>query len=246
VAVERGAEGARRAVTNAFGVETNTFGVIGMPLTAVYTNSKMAIEGSTASAIFAADQRCESRPQAGRRSYGLGLRGNSLERVGYRIDTEGGVGCRPSHPLPEAAVTSHFRTAMASLYASDGITPPRKPRVLLADDYLPLLIGLERLLRHECDIVGRATTVAEVLEAARNHRPDIVMLDLSLPDTNGIDACRRLRAAQPEVKIIVVTAMDDDRIRAAALEAGAADFVPKRMIDTRLLPAIREVWSQVG
>jgi len=119
-----------------------------------------------------------------------------------------------------------------------------KPRVLLADDYVPLLRALTRLLEDDCHLVGHATTVAELFELVDICQPDVVVLDISLPDNNGIEACRQLRLLQPGVKVVMLTAMDDERIREAALRAGACDFVPKGSVDEFLEPAIRAAVSQ--
>ena len=121
---------------------------------------------------------------------------------------------------------------------------PAKPRVLLADDYVPLLKALTRLLEHDCHLVGHATTVAELFELVEICQPDVVVLDISLPDRNGIEACRQLRLVQPDVKIVMLTAMDDERIREAALQAGASDFVIKALVDEYLEPAIRSAVSE--
>ena len=121
---------------------------------------------------------------------------------------------------------------------------PAKPRVLLVDDYVPLLKALTRLLEHDCHLVGHATTVAELFELVEICQPDVVVLDISLPDRNGIEACRQLRLVQPDVKVVMLTAMDDERIREAALQAGASDFVVKASVDEYLEPAIRSAVSQ--
>jgi DNA-binding NarL/FixJ family response regulator len=121
---------------------------------------------------------------------------------------------------------------------------PPKPRVLLADDYVPLLRALTRLLEHDCHLVGHATTAAEMFNLVDLCQPDVVVLDISLPDRNGIEACRQLHLTRPAVKIVMLTAMDDDRIRDAALQAGASHFVPKGLVDEYLEPAIRSAVSE--
>ena len=123
----------------------------------------------------------------------------------------------------------------------DGRTGAR-PRVLLADDYLPLLTAMERLLQEDSDVVSQVSTVAELLQEARAHRPDVVVMDLSLAAGSGIDVCRRLRVDHPEVRIVVISASDDDDIRAAVLNAGASAFVSKALMAERLIPAIRDGW----
>src|SRR5687767_13162814 len=121
---------------------------------------------------------------------------------------------------------------------------PAKPRVFLVDDHVPLLKALTRLLEHDCHLVGHATTVAELFELVGICQPDVVVLDISLPDRNGIEACRQLRLVQPAVKIVMLTAMDDEYIREAALQAGASDFVTKASVDKHLEAAIRSAVSE--
>ena len=121
---------------------------------------------------------------------------------------------------------------------------PAKPRVLLADDYVPLLKALTRLLERDCHLVGHATTVAELFELVEICQPDVVVLDISLPDRNGIEACRQLRLVQPAVKIVMLTAMDDERIREAALQAGASDFVTKALVHECLEAAIHSAVAE--
>jgi two-component system response regulator DesR len=102
---------------------------------------------------------------------------------------------------------------------------------------------LQRLLEPTCEIVGRVTDGAALLDAALVHRPDLVIVDLRLPKVNGIDACRRLRLAQPTLKILVLSAEDDPHIRARVVAAGGVDFVPKRAVTESLLPAIQRAIS---
>ena len=122
--------------------------------------------------------------------------------------------------------------------------PETRPRVLLADDCESLLTALERLLKSDCEIVGRATTVAELLEQTRVGRPDVIILDVLLSGSNGIDACRQLKATMPGVTIVILTAMEDADIRSAALNAGASDLISKLAPHARLLAAIRSTGSQ--
>jgi CheY-like chemotaxis protein len=79
-----------------------------------------------------------------------------------------------------------------------------KPRVLLADDHVHLRIALTRLLEPECEMVARATTVAELVAEAQTWRPDVVVVDLMLPESNGLDACRQLKTALPAIRTVMV------------------------------------------
>lgn len=116
-----------------------------------------------------------------------------------------------------------------------------KPRVLLADDYEPLITALRRLLGNDCDVIGQATTAAELFHLVKLLRPDVAIIDLHLPDADGITVCRTICKIQPAVKVVMVTALEDADIEQAALEAGASEFVPKSQLHAQLLPAIIRV-----
>ena len=118
--------------------------------------------------------------------------------------------------------------------------------MVLADDHESLLNALGRLLSLDCEVVARVATIAELMKAAQSLQPDIAIIDVTMPDANGLDACRELKQIQPGLEVIIITAMDSDGIRAAALKAGASEFVAKSEIHTRLLPAIHEIWRKTS
>src|SRR4051812_1481950 len=96
----------------------------------------------------------------------------------------------------------------------------KRPRVLIADDNAGVRTAVSRLLSPSCDIVGWAVDIATLFDAAVQLRPDVVLLDFSLPgELNGFGACRRLRRVTPEVKVVALTAHDDEEIRRGAYEA---------------------------
>src|SRR6478752_4033886 len=107
----------------------------------------------------------------------------------------------------------------------DGPLKGPRPRVLLADDHSYVLTAIERLLSWSCDVVGMVTTGEQLIAAAERLRPDVIVIDLRLPDMTGIDACRQLKAAAVPGKIILLTAADDPEIRRGAYESGASAFV---------------------
>jgi DNA-binding NarL/FixJ family response regulator len=113
-----------------------------------------------------------------------------------------------------------------------------RPRVLLADDYANMLTAIERLLSWSCDIVGKVTSGAQLLAEAHRVRPDVIVVDLYLPDMSGLDACRQLKEAALPGSVILLTAANDPGIQRSALESGAAAFVPKHRAGEELLPAI--------
>jgi DNA-binding NarL/FixJ family response regulator len=101
--------------------------------------------------------------------------------------------------------------------------------VLLVDDHELIRQGLRRAFERTGDftVVGEAGTVAEALELVETHRPDVVTLDVRLPDGSGVDAARTIRAAHPDTGIVVLTMYAGDEQLFAALEAGASAFVEK-------------------
>jgi DNA-binding NarL/FixJ family response regulator len=117
--------------------------------------------------------------------------------------------------------------------------------VLLADDYTNILTAMVRLISSSCDVVGTVTTGAQLLEAAGRLDPDVVVVDLNLPDMSGLDACRQLKAAAPHASVILLTAASDPRVREGAFESGASAFVAKYRAGDELLPAIEKAFAGV-
>ena len=118
----------------------------------------------------------------------------------------------------------------------------QKPiRLLLVDDHELVRVGLRILLEAapQVAIVGEASSVAEALAAVAERRPDVVVLDMRLPDGTGAEACRRIRAAHPQVQVLILSAFDDDIV--PAIQAGAAGYVLKNINLTELLDAIGKV-----
>jgi NarL family two-component system response regulator LiaR len=120
--------------------------------------------------------------------------------------------------------------------------------VLLADDHPVVRQGLRTFLDLQPDIavVGEAATGAEAVARAEELRPDVVLLDLVMPDGGGIEAARGIRAACPEAKVIVLTSYADDENVMPALEAGAAGFVLKDVEPQELADGLRRVHRGEG
>ena len=116
-----------------------------------------------------------------------------------------------------------------------------KPRVLLADDHTLVLEGFRKLLQDECTLVGMAEDGRTLLELAAKLEPDIILLDISMPRLNGIDAARRLKQLLPSVKLIFVTMHADPAYVNAAFKAGASAYLLKRSALDELGQAIRAV-----
>jgi DNA-binding NarL/FixJ family response regulator len=117
----------------------------------------------------------------------------------------------------------------------------RRPRVLLADDHALLLDGLKKLLEQEYDLVGTAANGRALVAAARRLQPDIVVLDISMPLLNGIDAARQVREAVPTAKLVFLTVHADSAYVEEAFRAGALGYVLKHTAARELFVALRKV-----
>lgn len=116
-----------------------------------------------------------------------------------------------------------------------------QPRIVLADDHGLMLEGLQRILEPEFEIAAAVTDGRALLEAARSLNPDVVLMDITMPLMNGIEAAGRLAKELPHVKIVVVSMHADPDYVRAALDSGASGYVLKRSAGEELRGAIREV-----
>ena len=116
-----------------------------------------------------------------------------------------------------------------------------RPRVLLADDHALLLGAFEKLLAEDCDIVGQVSDGRALVAAAEELRPDIIVLDISMPLLNGIEAARQIKQKVPRVKLVFVTMNEDTGLAADAFRAGASAYLLKQSATSELLTAIRQV-----
>lgn len=116
-------------------------------------------------------------------------------------------------------------------------------RVFLVDDHEIVRRGIAGLINAEGDleVVGESSAVAHTLGRVAATRPDVAVLDVRLPDGSGIDLCRAIRSAHPDVQCIMLTAYDDDEASYAAVMAGAAGYVLKDIRGQNLLEGIRKV-----
>jgi two-component system response regulator NreC len=114
-------------------------------------------------------------------------------------------------------------------------------RLLLVDDHEVVRSGLRMLLesQHDIQIVGEAGTAAEALEAVEELEPEVVLIDIGLPDMSGIEVTERIRKIRPEIALVALTIHEDKEYFFKMLEAGATGYVPKRAAPEELLTAIR-------
>jgi DNA-binding NarL/FixJ family response regulator len=117
----------------------------------------------------------------------------------------------------------------------------KRPRVILADDHVLLLDAFKKLLQGEFDVVGTFASGRALVEGAAALAPDVIVLDISMPEIDGLMAGQRLKQLLPKVKIVYLTANLDADIAAAAFRLGASAYVVKNSAATELLEAIRLV-----
>jgi DNA-binding NarL/FixJ family response regulator len=116
-----------------------------------------------------------------------------------------------------------------------------RPRVLLADDHTLLLGAFEKLLSGECEIVGQVGDGRALVAAAETLKPDLIVLDISMPLLNGLEAARQIKQKLRSVKLVFLTMNEDADLAAEAFRAGASAYLLKRSVASELLTAIREV-----
>ena len=104
---------------------------------------------------------------------------------------------------------------------------PRRPRVLLADDYPDIVKAVSRLLALDCEIVGSVADGSALLETAQRLQPDVIVLDVNIPNLNSVQACREITRANPDIKVIMFTVPEDPSAMQVFAEAGASAFVSK-------------------
>ncbi len=114
-------------------------------------------------------------------------------------------------------------------------------RVLIADDHAVVRLGVRMLLENEndIDIVGEAESASEAVNQAARLKPDVILMDIGLPDMSGIEATREIRRISPQTAVLALTIHEDEAYFFKMLEAGASGYVPKRAAPQELLIAIR-------
>jgi two-component system, NarL family, response regulator DevR len=114
-------------------------------------------------------------------------------------------------------------------------------RLMLVDDHEVVRQGLRALLRTQADIevVAEANSADTAIAAADEHRPDIVVMDVDLGNSSGIEATREIRGRHPEIKVLMLTVLDDQEARFSSILAGASGYVLKRVKGDELVRAIQ-------
>lgn len=118
-----------------------------------------------------------------------------------------------------------------------------KQTILLVDDHEVVRLGLRTLLSHQdqFEIIGEAGTAKEAIEQADRHLPDIVLMDIRLPGTSGIDACEEIVSKHPKIRVIMLTSYADDDMLFSAIRAGASGYVLKQIGGDDLIRSLKAV-----
>jgi two-component system, NarL family, response regulator DevR len=116
-------------------------------------------------------------------------------------------------------------------------------RILLVDDHEVVRVGLRTLIEQQpgMEVVGEAGTAAHAIFLARQLAPDVVVLDMRLPDDSGLEVCRQIKAERPETRIIILTSFPDDKTVFDAIAAGADGYVLKLIGSGDLIQALQQV-----
>ena len=124
-----------------------------------------------------------------------------------------------------------------------GAGAPKLLRLLIVDDHEIVRQGLVALLdrREGFAVIAEAGTVVEAIEQARRHRPDIVVMDIRLPDGSGIEACREIREEMPTTRIVMLTSYPDEEAALSAIVAGASGYLLKQIRARDLVAALEAV-----
>lgn len=126
------------------------------------------------------------------------------------------------------------------------MTSTSRARVLLADDHPGVVKALSRMLSFDCDVVGHVADGGEVAAVAAKLQPVVVLVDVNLPNVNGLDVCRQIVRESPRVRVIVMTAMLDAALRDSALAAGASGFFDKSAAFDQLTGVINRLWADMA
>jgi two-component system, NarL family, response regulator DevR len=128
---------------------------------------------------------------------------------------------------------------MSTARAADSI------RVMIVDDHAVVRIGLKTLLTHASGfrVVGEAGSIAEAMNIIGQAQPNVVLLDVRLPDGSGIDACRKIKQDYPDASVVMLTSYSDEEAIVGAVMAGASGYLLKQADGERLIQSIREAAS---
>ena len=122
-----------------------------------------------------------------------------------------------------------------------GLSGRYRPRVVLADDHPSVLRALSRLLESACEVVASVDNGQQAIEAAIRLKPDVLVVDLMMPEMDGLEVCRRMKDAAPQTEVVILTAFVDPYIEKVAFQTGASAFVAKHAASGELASTIQRL-----
>jgi DNA-binding NarL/FixJ family response regulator len=145
--------------------------------------------------------------------------------------------------MTDSDTTKDAHGSPRAVGSSQGGTAPRQLRLLLVDDHEVVRQGLAAVIsrRENFQVVAEAGTVAEAIDAAERFRPDLIVMDVRLPDGSGIEACREIRAEHPEIRVVMLTSYPDEEAVLSAIVAGASGYLLKQIRARDLVSALEAV-----
>ncbi len=166
--------------------------------------------------------------------------GDGLRNLRERATAIGGLLAINSRPGWGTEVRIEVPVAQPADLKGLGSAPIR---LLIVDDHSIVRLGLERAFREfpSVDVVGQAQSAAEAVTEARRCNPDVVLMDVRLPDGSGIEACREIRSDRAETKVLMLTSYSDEEAIVGAIMAGAAGYLLKQNEPARLVEAIERI-----
>lgn len=150
---------------------------------------------------------------------------------------------RPWPVGPFGPVAVPFRSLGTHLAAGIVVIVTKALRIELVDDHEVVRNGLKAMLDAEDDleVVGEAGSVEEAIRRVGHDEPDVVILDVRLPDGSGVEACREIRARWPDINVLMLTSFADDEALFASILAGASGYVLKQIKGSDLIESVRKV-----
>lgn len=142
-------------------------------------------------------------------------------------------------------IPSGYGSAAAPAATTPDTAPASVIHVLLADDHTILRAGLKMMLNIQPDIavVGEASDGRQAITEAQRLQPDVILMDISMPELNGIEATRQVKRLLPETRVLVLTMHENEEYLFQVLRAGASGYILKEAADTELISAIRAVFA---
>jgi DNA-binding NarL/FixJ family response regulator len=119
-----------------------------------------------------------------------------------------------------------------------------KPRIVIVDDHILIADACRKLLEPDCEVVGTYNDPRTFLAEAETLKPDVVIMDVSMPSLNGLDAAREVRRLLPKARIVILTMHEDPDVAAEAFRIGVSGYLLKSSLGAELPLAVREVMSQ--